>query len=91
MPQDESEAVKAIHAALDNGVNTIDTAPMYGFGQSEKVVGKAIDGRRDKVIIATKCGMRWDLEKGKLFFNSSDDSIDASVWKEVNRRRRHWR
>lgn len=76
--QDEAAAVEAIHAALDAGINTIDTAPMYGFGKSEEIVGKAIAGRRDDVVIADKCGMRWDLEKGKLFFNSSLESIDAN-------------
>jgi len=71
--QDESEAICAIHAAIDAGINMIDTAPVYGFGQSESTVGKAIAGRRDKVLIATKIGMRWDTEQGTLFFRSSDD------------------
>jgi aryl-alcohol dehydrogenase-like predicted oxidoreductase len=58
---DEPQAIAAIHAALDNGINLIDTAPMYGFGIAEEIVGKAIKGKRDKYIIATKCGLRWDL------------------------------
>ncbi len=57
---DENDAVKAIHAALDNGMNLLDTAPMYGMGHSEEVVGRAIAGRRDKVVLATKCGLVWD-------------------------------
>ena len=58
--QDEADSIEAIRAAIDHGVTTIDTAPIYGMGHSEKLVAKAIKGRRDKVQIATKCGMRWD-------------------------------
>ncbi len=55
---DEGEAIRAIHASIDSGVNLIDTAAAYGAdGASEKVVGKAIFDRRDKVILATKCGV----------------------------------
>lgn len=59
-PQDERESISAIHRAIDLGVNWIDTAAAYGLGRSEKVVGKAIKGRRDELIIATKCGLVWD-------------------------------
>ena len=61
---DDNASVKAIHAALDRGVTLIDTAPSYGWGHSEEVVGKAIQGRRDKVVIATKCGLWWKDERG---------------------------
>jgi aryl-alcohol dehydrogenase-like predicted oxidoreductase len=61
---DEKEAIKAIRASIDAGVTTIDTAAVYGFGLSEKIVGKAIKGKRDDVVIATKCGMRWDSDEG---------------------------
>jgi methylglyoxal reductase len=54
---DESDSIRAIHAALDSGINLLDTAPIYGFGHSESVVGKAIKDRRDSVVIATKCSM----------------------------------
>ncbi len=57
---EESESIAAIRASLDAGVNTIDTAAIYGMGYSEELVAKAIKGRREKVVIATKCGMRWD-------------------------------
>ncbi len=70
--QDEQDSIRAIHAAIDAGINLIDTAPVYGFGRSEEVVGKAIAGRRDKVLIATKVGMRWDTTRGKLFFRSTE-------------------
>ena len=61
---DEKNAIDAIHASIDQGISTIDTAPIYGMGHSEAIVGKAIKGKRDKVVIATKCGMRWDSEEG---------------------------
>jgi len=58
---DEQESIRAIHAFLDAGGSLIDTAPVYGFGRSEEVVGKAIADRRDRVVLATKCAMRWEL------------------------------
>src|ERR1017187_3751420 len=58
---DETESIFTIRAVLDHGVNVIDTAPAYGFGRSEEIVGKAIaEGRlRDRVVIATKVGLEW--------------------------------
>ena len=53
---DDNLAIRAIHAGIDSGINFIDTAPAYGDGYSEKIVGRAIEGKRDKVILATKCG-----------------------------------
>lgn len=64
---DDDESIRAIHAALDAGVTLIDTAPGYGFGRSEEVVGKAIRGRREKVVVATKCGLWWADERGSEF------------------------
>jgi aryl-alcohol dehydrogenase-like predicted oxidoreductase len=58
--QDDRESIAAIHHALDIGVNWIDTAPVYGLGHSEEVVGKALEGRRQSVIVATKCSLVWD-------------------------------
>ena len=55
---DDDEAVKAIHRALDRGVNCVDTAPAYGAGHSEEVVARALEGRRRDVILVTKCGVR---------------------------------
>jgi len=57
---DEKKSIEAIKASIENGITTIDTAPAYGMGLSEEIVGKAIQGKRDKVVIATKCGLRWD-------------------------------
>ncbi|HTV48429.1 MAG TPA: aldo/keto reductase [Phycisphaerae bacterium] len=63
---DENESIEAIRAAIGAGVNTIDTAAIYGMGYSEQVVAKAIAVfPRDKLVIATKCGMRWDDPKGE--------------------------
>ena len=66
----ESDAVRAIHAALDRGINLIDTAPVYGFGRSEEIVGKAlaVGGRRKRAFIATKVGLDW--KDGKPFRNA---------------------
>ncbi len=64
---DDRESIRTIHAALDAGINLIDTAPAYGWGRSEEVVGLAIKGRRDKVIVATKCGLWTDDDRGSYF------------------------
>ncbi len=73
--QGEREAVRAIHAALDAGVDLIDTAPIYGFGRSEEIVGAAIHDRRDQVVLATKCGLVWDRTDGDLFFHADEEGI----------------
>lgn len=54
----EQECIDAVNAALEYGINFIDTAPIYGFGRAEEMVGKAVKNKRDKVILATKCGLR---------------------------------
>jgi aryl-alcohol dehydrogenase-like predicted oxidoreductase len=72
---DEGQALEAIAAALDRGVNLIDTAPIYGFGRSEEIVGRAIRGRRESVVLATKCGMVWDREQGDFFFHSNEEGV----------------
>jgi aryl-alcohol dehydrogenase-like predicted oxidoreductase len=67
---EESEAIATVHAALDDGINLIDTAPVYGFGRSEELVGKALArGRRDQALIATKVGLDWG--SGKILRNAS--------------------
>ena len=55
-PQDERDSLDAIRTALDLGVNWIDTAPFYGWGRAEEIVGRALNGRRDNVLLFTKCG-----------------------------------
>lgn len=75
---EESESVRAIRAAVDAGVNLIDTAPVYGFGRSEEVVGRAIRDRRDRVVLATKCGLIWHEERGSFFFSSDEKGLRES-------------
>lgn len=72
---DRNDAVEAIKASYDKGVTSIDTAPVYGQGTSEEIVGEAIKGiPRDKVQILTKFGMRWDLTKGDFAMHSKDNN-----------------
>ena len=71
---DDQASVRAIQKGIDLGVTCIDTAPAYGMGHSEKVVGRAIRGRQDEVIVATKCGLRWDLSDGEFYFQTKDNA-----------------
>jgi len=66
---DEAESVAAIQASIDEGVSLIDTAPAYGQGRAEEIVGKAIQGRRDEVVLTTKCGLVWHTHRGSHFFD----------------------
>lgn len=68
---DDDAAVRAIHAAIDRGMNLIDTAPIYGFGLSEQIVGRALVGRRDRAVIATKCGMVCNTRRGRAMMRST--------------------
>jgi aryl-alcohol dehydrogenase-like predicted oxidoreductase len=72
---ERKDAVEAIKASYDQGVTSIDTAPVYGQGLSEEIVGEAIQGLpRDKVQILTKYGMRWDIQKGDFAMKTQDNS-----------------
>lgn len=71
---DEREIMEAIQTAYDHGVNFFDTAPFYGFGESERILGKALKPVRDKVIIATKFGLVWN-EKGDFVKDASRKNI----------------
>ncbi len=73
-PQDDKDSIKAIYKALDNGINWIDTAAVYGLGHSETVVGKALKGMGQKPIIASKCTRVWN-EKKELGSNQKRDNI----------------
>ena len=66
---DEAQSIDTIRASIDEGVSLIDTAPAYGQGLSEEIVGKAIKGRRDKIVLATKLGLVWHTKKGNHFFD----------------------
>ena len=69
---DDKDAIDALESAIDLGMTTIDTAPVYGFGKSEELVGKAIHKKRDKVQVLTKYGLRWDTKEGAFYFNSTN-------------------
>ena len=80
--QDEKESLATIHRALDLGINWIDTAPVYGLGRAEAVVGKAIKGMNNRPTIATKCGLVWDKERnisGRLKRESVRAEVGASL------------
>ena len=72
---DDAESVAAIRRGLDLGMNLVDTAPVYGMGHSEEIVGEAIKGRRDKVVLATKCGLVWHVDRGNHFFEQAGKSV----------------
>ena len=80
---DEAESIAAIQASLDAGVTLIDTAPAYGLGRSEEIVGKAIAGRRDKAVIATKCGLVWHTQKGNHFFDQDGKPVHRYLGRDA--------
>ena len=82
---DETESIATIRAALEHGINVIDTAPVYGFGRSEELVGKAIapGSLRSRVLIATKTGLEW--ENGRVFRNASRTRILREVEDSLRR------
>ncbi|MBN1420494.1 MAG: aldo/keto reductase [Planctomycetes bacterium] len=83
---DEAQSIDAIRRSIDLGINLIDTAPAYGFGRSEEIVGRAIRGLRDRVLVATKCGLRWDREGGELFFETKDqDGQPRAIRRNLSR------
>lgn len=69
---DEAGSIAAMQASIDRGVTTIDTAAVYAQGYGEELVGRAIRGRRDRVQVATKCGMRWDSDEGSDPWQTQD-------------------
>ena len=80
---DEAKSIEAIQAAVDEGVTLIDTAPAYGKGLAEEIVGKALAGRRDKVVLATKCGLVWHCQKGNHFFDYDDQPVHRYLGKDA--------
>jgi aryl-alcohol dehydrogenase-like predicted oxidoreductase len=84
---DEQESIRTIHSAIDRGITLIDTAPVYGFGKSEEIVGKALasGGLRQRVSIATKVGLDWS--NGQPFRNASRARIFAEIDASLKRLR----
>jgi len=72
---DDRQSIAAIQASIDAGISLIDTAPAYGMGLAETIVGKAIAGRRDKVVLVTKCGLVWHVNEGAYFFHQDGKPV----------------
>jgi aryl-alcohol dehydrogenase-like predicted oxidoreductase len=95
---DEAESIRTIHAALDRGITLIDTAPAYGFGRSEEIVGKALaeGGRRAGVVLATKVGLDWKNEQPfrngsrARIFKEIDDSLRRLRTDAIDLYQVHW-
>jgi aryl-alcohol dehydrogenase-like predicted oxidoreductase len=83
-PQDDQKSIDAIRAGLDLGINWIDTAAAYGLGHSETIVGRAVQGRRDRPYIFTKCSLVWD-KSGKISHNLQASSIQRECEASLKR------
>ena len=83
---DERDAVRTVHAALDSGITLVDTAPVYGFGRSEELVGKALASSRSghRAVVATKCGLAWS-EEGQIWRDSSPARLRKEVEDSLRR------
>jgi aryl-alcohol dehydrogenase-like predicted oxidoreductase len=82
-PSDDADALRAIETAIDNGISAIDTAPVYGDGHAEELVGNAILGKREKVFLATKCGL--DIYTNKYQRNLSPSYIEIDLTQSLKR------
>jgi aryl-alcohol dehydrogenase-like predicted oxidoreductase len=84
---DVNDAIRAVETAVDNGMTTIDTASVYGFGLSEEIVGKALKGKRTRAQILTKFGMSWDKKDGEFFFSTKDnDGKSIDIYKHSSKK-----
>jgi len=83
---DDEASIATIRRALDLGINFVDTAPVYGFGHAEELVGRALEGRRDDVVIATKAGINWG-DDHRPFRDSRPDRIRREVEDSLRRLR----
>ena len=83
---DEAQSIDTIHAAIDKGIGLVDTAPVYGFGRSEEIVGKALaGGRRDQVALATKAAINWSSDHEKVWREATSDRIEREVEDSLHR------
>ncbi|MDK8464217.1 aldo/keto reductase [Marinobacter sp. SS13-12] len=83
---DEAQSIDTIHRAIDKGIGLIDTAPVYGFGRSEEIVGKALaDGRRDQVALATKVALNWNEDHDKVWRDATAARIEREVEDSLKR------
>jgi aryl-alcohol dehydrogenase-like predicted oxidoreductase len=83
--QDDRDSLATIDRALELGINMIDVAPYYGLGHAEEIVGRALRGRRDQAIIATKCGLVWDPGSTEIREHLKADSIFREVEASLRR------
>ena len=83
--QGDADSIATVRYAIDQGINWIDTAAVYGLGRSEKVVGKAIAGRRDEVYIATKCSLVWEEGSTEVSSVLKADSVRQEVEDSLRR------
>lgn len=83
--QDDAESIEAIRAGLDAGVNWIDTAAIYGHGRAEAIVAAAIAGRRDQVVVATKCGRVWEGDSREIGKSLRRESVFREVEASLRR------
>ena len=87
----DKKSIDSIKASFDQGINIFDTAPVYGFGHSEELIGKALKPVREKVILATKCGLRWDKESlSALRKDASRKSILEEIDQSLKRLDTDW-
>ena len=87
----DKKSIDSIKASFDQGINIFDTAPVYGFGHSEELIGKALKPVREKVTIATKCGLRWDKESlSALRKDASRKSILEEIDQSLKRLGTDW-
>ncbi|MFO7529450.1 MAG: aldo/keto reductase [Marinobacter sp.] len=83
---DEAQSIDTIHRAIDKGIGLIDTAPVYGFGRSEEIVGKALaNGRRDQVALATKVALNWNDDQDKVWRDATAARIEREVEDSLKR------
>jgi aryl-alcohol dehydrogenase-like predicted oxidoreductase len=83
---DEAQSIDTIHRAIDKGIGLIDTAPVYGFGRSEEIVGQALaNGRRDQVALATKVALNWNEDHDKIWRDSTASRIEREVEDSLKR------
>lgn len=75
---DDEQSIRAIHRAIELGVTFFDVAPVYGFGHAETILGRALSGRRDRVVIASKCGLKWNAD-GVIVNDLSPDRITQEI------------
>lgn len=83
--QEDKDSIATIRRAVEMGINWVDTAPVYGNGHSEKIVGEAIKGLKEEVIVSTKCGLRMAENNEDLLFNLSEEGIRAEVEASLKR------